>query len=114
MFATNYDYVLGVTGNELEQISYKFLYFTPYSHPPLFDMLARKGMCTNYHRVEHNKRNKHIKVCNVCNELRVTLLKITAKRSWKVSRNILLDRIPGDYVLGYQGIDSGKYVVNSY
>ena len=36
--------VLGVTGYELEQINYKFFYFTLYSHPPSFDM-ARKGMC---------------------------------------------------------------------
>ena len=100
MFASKYDDVLGVTGNELEQINYKFLYSTPYSRPPLFDMLAQKGMCTNY-RVKHSKRNKHIKVCNVCNELRVTLLKIIGKSSWKVSRNILLDRIPGDYVQEY-------------
>ena len=80
MFAIKYDDVLGVTGNELEQINYEFLYFTPYSHPLLFDMLARKGMCTHY-RGKHSKRNKRIKVCNVCNELRVTLLKIIAKRS---------------------------------
>ena len=75
-------------------------HFTPYSHPPLIDMLARKGMCTNY-RGKHSKRNKHIKVCNVCNELRLTLLKIIAKRSWRVSRNILLDIVPGYYVLEY-------------
>ena len=100
MFATKYDNVLGVTGNELEQINNKFLYFTPHSHPPLFAMLARKGICTNY-RGKHSERNKHIKVCNVWNELRLTLLKIIAKRSWKVSRNILLGRIPGDYVLEY-------------
>ena len=55
-----------------------------------------------------------IKVCNVCDELRLTLLKKIAKRSWKVIRNISLDRIPGDYVLEYQRIDSGKRVVNSY
>ena len=100
MFAIKYDDVLVVTGNELEKIIYKFLYFTPYSPPPLFDMLARKGMCTNY-RGKHIKRNKHIKVCNVCNELRLTLLKIIAKRSWKVIRNILLDTIPGACVLEY-------------
>ena len=83
MFAIKYDDVLGVTGNELEQISYEFLYFTHYSYPPLFDMLARKGMCTHY-RGKHSKRIKRIKrikVYNVCNELRVTLLKIIAKCS---------------------------------
>ena len=35
-------------GDALEQINYKFLYFTPYSHPPLFDMIARREMCRNY------------------------------------------------------------------
>ena len=70
-------------------------------------------MCINY-RGKHSKRNKYFKVCNVCNELRLTLLKITAKRSWKVIRNTLLDRTSGDYVLEYQMIDSGKRVLNSY
>ena len=37
-----------------------------------------------------------------------------AKRSWRVSRNILLQRIPGDYVLEYEGIYSGKHVVNVF
>ena len=36
---------LGVTGNELEQISYRFPYFTPPYHPPSFDMIDSKGMC---------------------------------------------------------------------
>ena len=48
-FAIKYNdvLVLGVTGYELEQINYKFFYFTLYSHPPSFDM-ARKGMCRKY------------------------------------------------------------------
>ena len=55
MFAIKYDDVLGVTGNELEQIDFKLLYFAPYSHPPSFDMIERKGMCRNY-RGKHSER----------------------------------------------------------
>ena len=48
MFVIKYDDVLGVIGNELEKISYKFSHFTPYSHPTSFDMTERKEMCRNY------------------------------------------------------------------
>ena len=47
-FAIKYDDVLGVTGIEIEQIKNKSLYFTRYSHPPLFGMIVQKGMCRNY------------------------------------------------------------------
>ena len=47
MFANKYDDDSGVTGNELEQINYKLPYFTPYYHPPSFDMIEQKGMCRN-------------------------------------------------------------------
>ena len=92
MFAIKYDNVLGITCNELEQINYKFPYFTPYPHPPSFDMSERKGMCRNY-RGKHSKRNEHVRVCNISGEVRC--------RSWRVSLNILLERIPEDYVLEY-------------
>ena len=36
---------LGVNGNELEQINYKFLYFTLYSHPPPHSIWLREGEC---------------------------------------------------------------------
>ena len=48
MFSIKCDDVLGITGKELEQIKYKFPFFTPYSHPPSFDMIERKEMCRNY------------------------------------------------------------------
>ena len=50
MFAIKYDDDLGVTGinSKLEQLNYKFPYFTPYYYPPSFDMIERKGMCRNY------------------------------------------------------------------
>ena len=50
-FTFKYNDVLEVTGNnnaESEQMNYSFLYFTPYSHPPAFDMIERKGMRRNY------------------------------------------------------------------
>ena len=43
MFVIKYHDVLGVAVNELGQISYKCLYFTPYSHPPSFDILSERG-----------------------------------------------------------------------
>ena len=46
MFATKYDDILGVTGNELEQINDKLSHFTPYSHRPPFDMIERKRIGT--------------------------------------------------------------------
>ena len=92
MFVIKYDDVLGVTGNELEQINYKFPYFTPYPHPPSFDMTERKGMRRNY-RGKHSERNETVRVCNICNEVRCL--------SWRVSLNILLEWIPEDYILEY-------------
>ena len=47
-----------------------------------------------------------IGACNICDEVRC--------RSWRVSLNNLLERIPGYCVLEFYGIDSGKHVVNSY
>ena len=82
MFAIKYDDILGVTGNELEQIHYEFPYFTPCSHLPSFGMTERKGMCRNYWG-KHGKRNKHVRVCNICDEVR--------SRSWRVSLNTLLE-----------------------
>ena len=75
MFTTKYDDVLRVSGNEIEQINYKFHYFTPYSHPLLFDVIARyRGWCIETIAVKHSERNKHIKVCNICDEVRTPVL----------------------------------------
>ena len=82
MFATKYDDVLGAAGNELEQINDKLPYFTPYSHPISFDLIERKGGCRNY-RGKHSERNKHVRVCNICDQVQC--------RSWRVSLNILLE-----------------------
>ena len=99
MSATKYDVVLGVTGNELEQINDEFHCFTPYSHPPLFDMDYAKR---DVYKLLRYRRNKHIKVCYVCGEGTTWYaLNVIEKRGWKVSRNISLERIPGDYVLEY-------------
>ena len=94
MFTIKYDDYLGVTinCNESEQINDKFLYFTPYYHPPSFDMIERKGMCRNY-RGKHSERNKHVRVCNICDEVRC--------RSWRVSLNILLEGIPNSKFVIY-------------
>ena len=57
MFAIKCDDDLGTTGNEFEQINNKFPYFTPYYHPPSFDMIERKGMCRNYRGNIANEMN---------------------------------------------------------
>ena len=92
MFATKYDDVLEVTGNELEQINYILPYFTPYFHLPSFDTIKRKGMCRNYCG-KQSEQNKHVRVCTICDEVRCHI--------WRVRLNILLEYIPGHYLLEY-------------
>ena len=107
MFATKYDDDLGVTGNnELKQISYGFPYFTPYYHPPQsFDIIERKGMCRNYRGSIANEINMLGCVTFVTRYGAVVGESVTKHFVGADSRRLRTE---------YEGIDSGKHVVNSY
>ena len=60
--------------------------------PPRSKWLRERG-CVGTIARKHRERNKHVRACNICDEVR--------RRSRRGSGNILLEGVPGDYVLEY-------------
>ena len=69
-FAIEYNdvLVLGITGYELEQVNYKYYILHSILTPPR--LIWRERGCVANIAVNQSEQNKHVRVCNNCDEVR--------------------------------------------
>ena len=61
--------LLGVTGYEVEKIIKNSSILHSILTPPCLIWLSERG-CVGTIAVKHSERNKHVRVCNICDEVR--------------------------------------------